>query len=252
VNDAGGSAAPLRIIITGAAGGIGMALVRRCATAGAHMVLVDSREDVVAVAAGLGDQVHAEVADVTDRRAAAAICDRAAERMGGVDGLVNLAGIHFDGSVTDLSDHDWDHVLAVNLTAPFAWCRAAIPHLVRAGGGSIVNVGSIASLRALPTSAAYVASKTGLLGLSRSIAIDYARQGIRCNSVCPGSIETPFFRDYVRRNPEAGARLLERSQVGRFGTAEEVAACCEYLLSPVSAFVNGVEIPIDGGRSTAG
>jgi NAD(P)-dependent dehydrogenase (short-subunit alcohol dehydrogenase family) len=156
-----------------------------------------------------------------------------------------------DGDAAETSDEVWDLVLAVNLTAPFVWSRAAIPHMLAGGGGSIVNVASIAASHALASSVAYVASKTGLLGLTRSIATDFGRRGIRCNSVSPGTIETDFFRDYAARNPDATRRIMDLNFAGRFGTAEEVAACCAYLLGTESGFLNGADVALDGGRSAA-
>ena len=236
-----------RVLITGAASGIGAALARTCADRGARIALVDREEGVRDVAAAVGASAH--VADVSAPGSADTVVPAAVAELGGLDGLANVAGVHRTGTVADTPDDEWAEVLGVNLTAPFAWSRAAIPVMVREGGGAIVNVGSIASTHAIPGSAAYVASKTGLLGLTRSIAADFGRLGIRCNAVCPGSVETEFVKRYMERNRKPLDELLEANFVGRMGTPQEVAACCAYLLADESGFVTGASFAIDGGRS---
>ncbi|QEC46118.1 SDR family oxidoreductase [Baekduia soli] len=238
-----------RIVITGAAGGIGLTLARRCVGDGAAVALVDADPRVLELASELGGVGFA--VDITDRSTAPSTLAEAAAQLGGVDGLANVAGAQRDGDAVHTTDEVWDLVLAVNLTAPWVWSRAAIPHMLKAGRGSIVNVASIAASHALPSAVSYVTSKTGLLGLTRSIAVDFGRQGIRCNSVSPGTIETDFFRDYARRNPDVARRLEDLNFAGRFGTADEVAACCAYLLGDESGFVNGTDVAIDGGRAAA-
>ena len=175
----------------------------------------------------------------------------AAAWLGGRDGLANVAGVQRDGNVVDTSDEIWALVLAVNLTAPFVWSRAAIPVMLESGGGSIVNVASIAATHAIPRNVAYVTSKTGLLGLTRSIAADFGRRGVRCNAVSPGTIATEFFDDYAVRNPDVARKLTDLNFAGRFGTAEEVAALCAFLLSDDAGFINGANVAVDGGRSAA-
>jgi NAD(P)-dependent dehydrogenase (short-subunit alcohol dehydrogenase family) len=243
----GGSLRGKRLLITGAATGIGAALSRLAVERGASVVLVDINDQVEQLAEEVGG--HAHVADVSKSESAAEIVPKAVEQLGGLDALANVAGVHRKGAVADATDEEWDLVMGVNLNAPMYWSRAALPVLVEGGGGAIVNVASIASTHAIPESAAYIASKTGLLGLTRSIACDYGRQGVRCNAVCPGSVETEFIKAYMERNKIPVDSLLDANFLGRMGSTEEVAALCAYLLSDESGFVTAASFAIDGGRS---
>lgn len=237
-----------RLLLVGVATGIGAALARMAVQRGARVVLVDINDAVRGLADEIGADAH--VADVADMSSAAAIVPRAVEQLGGrLDGLANVAGVHRKGTAADTPDDIWQLVLGVNLTAPFTWSRAAIPHLLDNGSGSIVNVASVASTHAIPGSVAYVASKAGVLGLTRSIAADFGKQGIRCNAVCPGSVETEFIKAYMERNQIPVETLLDANFMGRMGSPEEVAALCCYLLSDESGFVTGASFAIDGGRS---
>jgi NAD(P)-dependent dehydrogenase (short-subunit alcohol dehydrogenase family) len=137
------------------------------------------------------------------------------------------------------------------MEVPFTWCKAALPVLLEKGDGSIVNISSTEGIVARPNHFSYVTSKAGLGGLTRSIAIDFGRRGIRCNSVSPGSIDSERFREYVEGRPELEAELISYNYRGRIGRPREVAACCVYLLSDDSGFVTGADYIIDGGR-TAG
>jgi NAD(P)-dependent dehydrogenase (short-subunit alcohol dehydrogenase family) len=238
------------VIVTGAAQGIGEATARRCAQEGAQLVLVDVEPGVERVAAEL-DAIPI-TADLREPGRAETTMKLVRERLSGLDGLVNAAGVHRDGDVTDTSDETWSSVLDVNLVAPFQWARAAIPLMLEGDGGSIVNIASIGATHTRPRSAAYSASKAGLLGLTRAIAIDYGRRGVRCNAISPGSIETGFLKSYVERNPAEGAKLIDLNYVGRFGAPAEIAALTAYLLADESGFVNGENIVVDGGRTVAG
>jgi NAD(P)-dependent dehydrogenase (short-subunit alcohol dehydrogenase family) len=225
------------VIITGAAKGMGRATAERCVQEGARVVLVDLDPAVTAVAA------DALVGDVADPELAA----RAVEQAGTVHGLVNVAGLHHQATAADVTDADWARILAVNLTAPLVWTRAAIPAM--RDGGAIVNIASIAGHHARPSAVAYVTSKTGLIGLTRSIAVDFGRAGIRCNSISPGSIDTPMLRAYAERDPAGMQAQIERNYAGRVGRPDEIAAACVYLLSDQAGFVNGVDLLVDGGRA---
>jgi NAD(P)-dependent dehydrogenase (short-subunit alcohol dehydrogenase family) len=231
------------VIVTGAARGMGRAVAERCAADGARLVLADFDPAVQDVAAALG--ATAIVGDVTDpatARAAVAVHDD-------LYGLANVAGVHQNATVADVTDEDWARVLAVNLTAPMVWAREAIPVMVASGGGAIVNIASLVGTRARPRSAAYVTSKTGLLGLTRSIAVDFGRQGIRCNAISPGSIDTPMLRAAAERDPAGMQAQIDAAYAGRIGTPQEIAAACAFLLSDECGFVNGVDLPVDGARA---
>ena len=238
------------MVVTGAAQGMGEAVARRCATEGARLILVDVDPAVAAVARELA--ALAVVADVREPGRAEATVQLAREELGGLEGLANVAGVHRDGDVTGTSDEIWSTVLGINLEAPFRWARAAIPLLLEGAGGAIVNIASIGASNPRPRSAAYSASKAGLLGLTRAIAIDYGRQGVRCNAVSPGSIETGFLQAYMERNPAEGAKLVDLNYAGRLGTPAEIGALCAYLLADESGFVNGENIVVDGARTVAG
>lgn len=237
------------VIVTGAARGIGLAIARACAEAGADVVVVDLVDTVVDVASAIG--AEALVGDVTDDEVVRRAVDAAGDRL---RGLVNNAGVLFEADTVDTERTVWDRTIDVNLTAPWLFAKAAIPVMLAAGGGSIVNIASIEATRVRKDHSAYVAAKSGLLGLTRGIAIDYGRRGVRCNAISPGSINTEMFRTYlsVADDPEAlEAQLIAMNYAGRLGTADEIATLCVYLLSDDSGFVNGTDVVIDGGRIAA-
>jgi NAD(P)-dependent dehydrogenase (short-subunit alcohol dehydrogenase family) len=238
-----------RIIVTGAAGGIGEAIARRCVEEGARTALVDVDPTVHDVASSIDS--HAFVGDVADDAFVTATVAQLHEEIGGLEGLANVAGIQRSGDAVELDRADWDLTLAVNLTAPYLWARAVIPVMLAGAGGSIVNITSIAATHAIRNSPAYVASKHGLLGFTRSVATDFGRRGIRSNAVSPGSIETELLTNYMAANPEAGARLIDANFTGRLGQTSEIAACCAYLFGDDAGFVNGANFCVDGGRTAA-
>jgi NAD(P)-dependent dehydrogenase (short-subunit alcohol dehydrogenase family) len=233
------------IVITGAAGGIGRAVAERCAADGAALVLVDAAQAVEGLANEIGAQ--ALLGDVTDSGLAERALALADDQPGGLRGLANVAAVFHQATAEEMTDDEWERVLRVNLTAPMRWCRAAIPRL-RGRGGAIVNVTSIVATHARPRSVAYIAAKAGLAGLTRSIAIDFGREGIRCNSLAPGSIETPMLAGWKENNPGGYQEQIDANFAGRLGRPEEIAAACSFLLSDESAFTNGIELVIDGGR----
>lgn len=239
----------MNVLITGAASGIGEAVARRCARDGATTVLVDLSPRVHEVADQLGGLSF--VGDVRDAEFAEATVLGAADQLGGLHGLANVAGVQHSGDAVTLDVALWDLTFGVNVTAPFLWSRFAIPVMLRAGRGSIINVASVAATHAIRNSVAYVASKHALLGLTRSLATDFGRRGIRCNAISPGSVETDFLKDYMATNPEAGRRLVDANFTGRLGQPAEIAACCSYLFGPDAGFVNGANFLIDGGRTSA-
>jgi 2-keto-3-deoxy-L-fuconate dehydrogenase len=236
------------VIVTGAAQGMGRAVAARCHAEGAVVTVVDQQTEAERVAAEL--DAIAAVGDITDEAFAAKTISDVIRRSGRIDALVNVAGMHSAKDAVTVTTKEWERVLAVNLTGPFLWCRATLGQMTEQGGGAIVNVASIVGTRARPASAAYVASKTGLLGLSRSIALDFGAKGVRCNTVSPGSIDTPMLQEAQRAFGLSSVDYGRASSLARIGRADEVAACCAFLISDEASFVTGTDLLVDGGRAS--
>lgn len=244
-------------LVTGAAGGIGLACAERLALEGALVAMVDNQADRLQTAANdladRGLRVRALTADIGVVAEAQAAVDRAAEELGRLDIVVNAAGIQPYGRVTDTAPEVWDRVLAVNLRAIYLISGRAIPRMVENGGGAIVNIASVQSLASSARVAAYAASKAGVLGLTRSIAVDHGAEGIRANALCPGSVDTPLLRFAAEEN--SGEKSADdmitgwgaMHPVGRVGRPEEIAALVSFLAGPEAGFINGAAINIDGG-----
>jgi NAD(P)-dependent dehydrogenase (short-subunit alcohol dehydrogenase family) len=235
------------IIVTGAAAGIGAATVRACLDAGATVLAVDRDERVRELEHD--PQATAFVCDIRDRDAPERAVDQVLAAHGRLDGLVNIAGVVSFGALLEASDDDWTVTLDTDLLAPVAWSRAALGPMVAARRGAIVNLASIAALGALPGRACYTVAKAGLVALTRSVAADYGRDGIRCNCISPGSIETAMLRRYCEEDPQRREELLALNPMRELGQPEDVAACCVHLLSAEARFTNGANVIIDGGRT---
>ncbi|MFN3147299.1 MAG: SDR family NAD(P)-dependent oxidoreductase [Paracoccaceae bacterium] len=241
------------VLITGAAGGVGLATVRAFLDEGARVVAADmapSMPDSLAALAPAGDRLCYLGGDLREARDIARIVSGAGAFAGGpVEVCVNNAGITHRAEFLDMDVADFDRVLAVNLRAPFLLGQAVARALADAGRpGAIVNIGSVNAQVALPDNAAYVASKGGLLQLTRAMALALAPHGIRVNMVAPGSIDTPLQRSGQSRSPELRRRVLSRTPLGRLGRPEEVADAILYMASPRSSYVTGECLFVDGGR----
>jgi NAD(P)-dependent dehydrogenase (short-subunit alcohol dehydrogenase family) len=243
-------------IVTGAAGGIGAEICRALAVAGASVAVVDI--DVAAaekVAASLPAASVALGCDIAQLGEAMATVSDTVARFGRLDILVNNAALvsrvwaRGDLDPVRLDPDLWDETMAVNVRAPFLLCKFAIPHMIRSGGGSIVNVSSAVSLVGDSLRTAYACSKAALNALTRQVAISYGREGVRCNAVLPGAILT---RNFLRAGPEAARRFEMGTAVSRLGVPEDIAAAVLYLASEDAAFVTGQELRVDGGLLSHG
>jgi 2-keto-3-deoxy-L-fuconate dehydrogenase len=233
-------------LVTGAASGIGRATVAELAKRGASVAALD------VVAPGGGDEAYAVTADVTDASAVASGVADIAERLGGLDVVVNDAGIGAVGGVEDNDDEEWQRVFDVNVVGMVRITRAALPHLRGSKAGAIVNVSSIAATAGLPRRTCYSASKGAVLSLTLAMAADLVAEGIRVNCVCPGTVDTPWVQrllDAATDSDQARAALEARQPMGRLGRAEEIARSIAWLASPASSFVTGTALAIDGGMS---
>lgn len=234
-------------IVTGGSRGIGRAIVARLLAEGAS---------VVSAARGMPEtpfpkteQLHWLQADVSRSQDVQALF-AAAERFGGVDILVNNAGLQLERTIEHTSEEEWDRVMAVNLKSVFLCSRAAIPLMRGRGGGSIVNIGSYDGFVADPNLAAYCASKGGVHALTRAVAVDHGRDGIRCNAICPGWIETDMLEAYYKSLPDptaARSRINQIHPVGRTGKPDDIANLALWLASDEAAFVTGQLFTADGG-----
>ena len=256
-----------RTIVTGAGSGIGQAAARLFAAEGARVLCADIDESsAMAVADEIGERAVGLRVDVTNPEGCAAMVRRAVEDFGGLDVVYANAGIAGAGRAADLEVEDWDRVIAVNLTGVWLSIKYAIPHLVEAGGGSLVLQASVGGVIGVPGIAPYAAAKAGVIGLARQMAVDYGPDNIRVNAICPGTVPTPLVRATYEKaggfaavadvGPDAGiddmiAAAVVRNPLGRLGTTADIANLALYLASDESSWVTGAAITIDGGMSVA-
>jgi NAD(P)-dependent dehydrogenase (short-subunit alcohol dehydrogenase family) len=240
-----------RVVVTGAASGIGLATTRLLLQEGAKVAMLDRNEAAGKEGARpMGDGVRAFTVDVANQEQVCAAVAQAAEFLGGIDGVVNGAGVSMQAEFATLSSVDWHATMDVNLSGPFYVCQAALPFLQSAGRGTIVNISSGVALRPIAQSTAYAASKGGLIAFGKALAIELAPANIRVNTVCPGIVETPMIRRRIERAPDPQReqdKLFERRLLKRFGEPEEIAHAVLFLTADDCAYATGSVFAIDGG-----
>jgi len=243
------------VLVTGAARGIGRATAEHFAAAGAHVAVLDrdgaEAETVAAALSSTGARALALAADVSDGAAVRAAVGDCVRVFGGLDVLVNNAGIHFARGIDEYSEDEIDSVLGVNLKGALHAIRAAVPHL-RRSRGAIVTVSSMTGLVGQDRGAVYVATKGALIALTKALALELATDGIRVNCVCPAGVDTPLMRQWAATLPDPEAVLRTQAAMhlaNRLATSEEIASAIAFLASPEAAFITGVALPVDGGAT---
>jgi 2-keto-3-deoxy-L-fuconate dehydrogenase len=243
-------------VVTGGASGIGEATARLFAAEGAVVHVFDLDEAgagrVTEDIKGAGGRAFAHAVDVADEAAVKRAFDGVKQRSGRLDALVNSAGVAHVGTLLSTEEADFDRLYRVNVKGTYFACRAAVRLMLENGGGSIVNLGSIVSLIGLEERFAYTMTKGAVLTMTRSIAVDYMKQGIRCNCICPTRVHTPFVDGFVKKNypgreAEKLAELGAYQPMGRMARPDEVAEAALFLASDASGFITGQTLPVDGG-----
>lgn len=233
-------------LVTAAAQGIGCATARAFAAEGARVIATDVNEDKLREIEGLPG-VNIRRLDVTDKDAVLAV----AAELGAPDVLFNCAGFVHHGSILECEESDWDFSFDLNVKSMYLTIRAFLPAMLDAGGGSIINVSSVASsIKGIAHRCVYGASKAAVIGLTKSVAADYIDRGIRCNAICPGTVDSPSLQERIAAfdDPEEARRVfVARQPLGRLGTADEIATMAIYLASDESAFTTGTAMVVDGG-----
>ena len=241
-------------IVTGGNGGIGLGMAKGLAKAGARVVVAARNREKSSAAVqalkALGSDALALAVDVTDERSVEALVADTVQQCGRIDILVNNAGINIRKPAHELPLAQWQQVIDTNLTSAFVCSRAVYPHLKRAGGGKIINIGSMLSIFGASFAPAYGASKGGIVQLTKSLAVGWAGDNIQVNAVLPGWIDTDLTRQARQQLQGLNERVLARSPSGRWGTIDDFEGIAVFLASPASAFITGTAIAVDGGYST--
>jgi len=243
-------------VVTGAASGIGRATALHLSREGYEVAMLDLNpaglEKLRGRIEAAGGKARPFPVDLTDPLAVGAAVREVAVHLGTPQVLVNVAGIGVAATALETSDEDWNRVLSVNLTGPFLTIRATLPLMLDRGSGVIVNIASVGGQVGIARRAAYCASKAGLVGLTRAVAVDHARDGIRCVAICPGTVETEWIGKILANSPDPdGARraMADRQLDGRMGKPEEIAAAIAFVASDQGRFINGAALVVDGGMT---
>ncbi len=239
-----------RTLITAAGQGIGFSTALAFASEGAEVVATDIIPDTLNSLSNENPMIQTRLLDVTKPQEIQQI----EEETGPIDVLFNCAGFVHHGTILDCEENDWEFSFNLNVRSMYRMIRAFLPAMLEAGGGNIINMSSVASsVMGLPNRFVYGASKAAVIGLTKSVAKDYIKQGIRCNAICPGTVESPSLQERIKAQggnlEEVRAAFIARQPIGRIGTPEEIAAIAVYLASDESAYTTGVAFSIDGGMS---
>ena len=241
-------------IVTGGGKGIGEEICLGLSREGAKIVIadidIDNSEKVIKKIQDSGTEAILVKTDVSDEASINKMVNEAIKHFGKIDILINNAGARYIKKLLDHSKKDWDDMISVNLTAPYLTCKSVIPHMIKSGKGKIINFGSIASFMGRPDRVGYVAAKSGVLGLTRALAVDLTGKNINVNTICPGLISTPFNQKFAK-DPTHGEAWGKETIVGRWGKPKDIVGAAVFLSSDESDFINGSEIKIDGGWLSA-
>ncbi len=240
-----------RVLITGGGTGIGQGIAKAMLEAGAEVILVGRRTDVLEQAvAGLGRGAHYMTGDVADLPSLPALANEVESRFGPVHVLVNNAGINMKKLALDVTDEEFNRIIQTNLNGVFALCREFGRKMRERGGGSIINITSMAAIYGLPLVAGYASSKTAVLGLTRTLASDLAPFNTRVNAIAPGFIESEMTKKALDADPPRKQRALARTPMGKMGLPEDIGYAAVFLASDAAKFVTGVNLPVDGPYSS--
>lgn len=245
-----------RIFITGAAQGIGLAIARACIAEDAAVFLVDRDAELLKTVAdalaGTGARISHQAADITDAAAIAAAVARAGEEIGTINALINNAGVNVFAEPLETSDEDWNRCFDINLKGAWNCCKAVLPGMIDAGGGAILNIASTHAFTIIPHTFPYPLAKHALLGMTKSLGLEYAAKGVRVNAIAPGYVATQKVIDYWNGFPDPEAAKAETMKLhpgGRIATPEEIALAAVFMISDECPFMNATCLTIDGGLS---
>jgi gluconate 5-dehydrogenase len=237
-------------LVTGGSRGIGLGIARQFVRLGATVVITGRDEATLEQACNeLGDSARSRISDVDRLESHQPLLEEIEDDLGPLDILVNNAGRHCKKPALETSDQDFEQVLHTNLASVFSLSRACLGRMMPRGSGSIINISSMSALYGLTEVAAYSSSKSGLLGLTRTLASECSGTGVRINAIAPGFIESQMFLDIMQKDPARQQKILDRTPMGRFGTADEIGHAAAFLASDASAFITGICLPVDGGNS---
>jgi NAD(P)-dependent dehydrogenase (short-subunit alcohol dehydrogenase family) len=237
-------------LVTGGSRGIGRGIAAEFIRQGARVAITGTNKEALAkTKSELGESCFMYVNDVTQRAAHRGLIERIEQEIGPLDILVNNAGRHGKMPSMECSDEAFAAILDTNLHSVFSLTKAALPGMIDRGSGSIINISSMAALFGLPQVSAYSSSKTALLGLTRTLTVEYSGHGVRFNCIAPGFIESKMFRDVMNADPAREQKILGRTPAKRVGTAQEIGYAAAFLASDAAQFITGVCLPVDGGAS---